>query len=110
MTVITMTNKRVVLRIFRTFAWLVAMLPKAILADNDHHMSLQLIEAREILPLQQILQVLDEVRVGAILEVELEQEYEGYQYEIEWLDQDGRVWEYKIDAISGIILEQELED
>jgi uncharacterized membrane protein YkoI len=42
--------------------------------------------------------------------VELEKEHGRYIYEIEVLDNDGKVWEMEVDAENGEILKTELED
>jgi uncharacterized membrane protein YkoI len=80
------------------------------LGDSDHQESLRLMKQGEILPLQQILDRVEQERLGRVLEVELERERGTYIYEIELLGEGGRVWEYKLDAASGEILERELED
>jgi len=81
-----------------------------VLGDDDHEKSRRLMEAGEILPLQKILGRVESERTGRVLEVELEHERGRYIYEIELLAEDGRVWEYEIDATSGEVLERELED
>ena len=80
------------------------------LGESDHQVSRRLMEAGEILPLQQILDHIKPEQAGRVLEVELERERGRYVYEIELLSEEGRVWEYKIDAATGEILERELED
>ncbi len=80
------------------------------LGESDHQVSRGLMEKGEILPLQQVLGHIQRERAGRVLEVELESEGGRYVYEIELLSDEGRVWEYKLDAASGEILERELED
>ena len=82
----------------------------SVLADDSHMEARDLAREGKILPLQQILEHLEKVQSGQILEVELEREYGLLIYEIELLDEQGRVWEFEIDAASGEILEQEEED
>ncbi|HEB96870.1 MAG TPA: peptidase [Sedimenticola thiotaurini] len=82
-------------------------------ADNDepdYERSRALVQRGEILPLPQVLDRLQQRRRGRVLEVELEQEDGGYRYEIELLDDSGRVWEYRIDAASGEILDRAQEE
>ena len=79
-------------------------------ADESHLEARQLAEEGKILSLQEIVQRIDPVQTGQILEVELEREHGLLIYEIELLDPDGTVWELKVDAASGEILERELED
>lgn len=77
-------------------------------AADDHARARRLREAGEILPLQQILAGLGpDVRV---LEVELEQADGRYLYEVEVLDRQGEVWEYRYDARNGELLGKEHED
>ena len=78
--------------------------------DGDHHESRHLVEQGEILPLQQILDLLGREQVGRVLEVELEREHGRYIYEIELLGEDGRVLEYEIDAASGEIINRRPEE
>jgi uncharacterized membrane protein YkoI len=70
----------------------------------------QLAMEGKILSLEQIVERIRQIRAGQILEVELEPEYGRMIYEIEMLDERGTVWEMKVDAVSGDILEQEQED
>lgn len=80
------------------------------LGESDQHESMRLVEQGDILPLQQILDLLGREQVGRVLEVELESEHGRYIYEIELLGEDGRVLEYEIDAASGEIISRKLED
>lgn len=79
-------------------------------ADSDYLRSRRLVESGQILPLQQILEGLSGERRRRVLEVELDEEGGGYVYEIELLGDGGQVWEYRVDAASGEILERNRED
>lgn len=79
-------------------------------ADDDHWEAHRLRQSGAILPLETILESLNRVRPGRILEVELEQKQGAYIYEIELLDPQGRVWELGIDATTGALLDAERED
>ena len=79
-------------------------------ADFSHQQARELVAGGEILPLQQILDRLEEEQPGRILEVELEQKHGGYIYEIELLDAQGRVWELEFNAENGELIEREQED
>lgn len=70
----------------------------------------RLTQSGRIQPLQDLLKVIQTEKQGRVLEAELEQKGHHYLYEIEILDELGVVWEYKIDATTGKILERELED
>ncbi len=80
------------------------------LGENDHQLSRRLMEKGEILPLQEVLGHIERERTGRVLEVELDSERGRHVYEIELLGEEGRVWEYKLDAATGEVLERELED
>lgn len=67
-------------------------------------------ESGDILPLETLLSTIQKQRPGRVLEVEFEQDRGRYLYEIEILDEGGAVLEYKIDAVTGEILESEVED
>jgi len=69
-----------------------------------------LIESGEILPLEQVLAILQRQRPGHAIDVELEHEHGRYLYEIEWLDPAGRVWELDVDARDGRLLQQDGDD
>lgn len=72
-------------------------------ADSDHDTALILRQHGEILPLQQILAAIPERYGERILEVELEQKHGNYFYEIELLDDRGTVHEIYIDAVTGLL-------
>jgi uncharacterized membrane protein YkoI len=64
----------------------------------------------KLLPLTELLKIIQAEKRGRVIEVELERRGESYFYEIEILDESGVVWEYELDAVNGEILELELED
>jgi uncharacterized membrane protein YkoI len=70
----------------------------------------RLTESGKILPLAELLRIIQLEKPGRVIEVELERKGQAYLYEIEILDEKGVVWEYKLDAVNGTILERELED
>ncbi len=80
------------------------------LADDDHMEARRLVETGSILPFEQILDTVQKRWRGRILEVELERKRGAYVYEIELLDEQGSVWEMKIDAATGKFLKTEQED
>jgi uncharacterized membrane protein YkoI len=75
---------------------------------HDHAKALQ--EQGDILPLETILDNARKDYPGKVIEVELESEYGAYLYELEILDQQGKVWELEYDARSGELLKKELDD
>jgi len=80
------------------------------LADSDHDTARQLREAGDILPLETILKKIQATHSGKVLEVELEKKHDRLVYEIELLDDNGKVWELKVDPHTGEILQQQEDD
>lgn len=81
-----------------------------ILADEEHMEARRLKEAGSILPLEQILKSVRKFQGGRILEVELEREHGRYIYEVELLEENGRVQKMEIDAVSGELLKTKRKD
>ena len=79
-------------------------------AEQDQEAAERLTQQGDILPLEQILEQARQHRDGRILETELEREYGRYLYEIELLDETGRVYELKFDAATGELIEEEREN
>ncbi|EGV52663.1 hypothetical protein Rifp1Sym_ad00100 [endosymbiont of Riftia pachyptila (vent Ph05)] len=75
---------------------------------SDHDEALRLKQAGEILPLKTILERLQQP--GQILEVELEHKQGRLVYELELLDEQGRVWEFYFDAASGEMIKKKIEN
>jgi uncharacterized membrane protein YkoI len=86
------------------------MIATLAMADEGYKEARRLTESGAILPLEDIMQSIQEEQPGRILEVEFERDDGRYLYEIEILDAKGAVWEFKLDAKSGEILKRELED
>lgn len=80
-----------------------------VLSEEDHDRAKILREQGEIRPLPEILEKAQREHPGQILEVELEEEAGKIIYELEFLDEKGRVWEMKYDAKSGVLLSSEEE-
>ena len=89
---------------------LVLLVTNSAFADSDYDRAQQLREAGEILPLETILQKLHTRHPGKVLEVELENEHGQVIYEIEILDDKGKVREIKVNAKTGEQLQQEKDD
>ena len=77
---------------------------------REHARVHSMAESNEILSLEQILHNARQQHAGRVLEVELEEKRGELVYEVEILDNNGEVWEMKLDARSGILLEEEQED
>ncbi|MEW8027611.1 MAG: PepSY domain-containing protein [Candidatus Thiodiazotropha sp.] len=80
------------------------------LADEGYEEARRLTESGAILPLEDLMRTIQVQQPGRILELELERDGNRYLYEIEILDGQGAVWEFKVDAATGEVLERELED
>lgn len=78
-------------------------------AADDQSQVRALVEQGRILPLAELLDRLPADRSGRVLEVELEEHRGMLIYEIEILDEQDRVWELKLDAQTGRLLERERE-
>jgi uncharacterized membrane protein YkoI len=78
--------------------------------SDDQETARRLTEAGEILPLETILQRAQQHQPGRVLEVEFEKDRGQYIYEIEILNPKGVVWELKLDAQTGQLLEHKQED
>ena len=63
-----------------------------------------------VLPLQTILERARRHRSGRVLDTQLEREHDRYIYAIQLVDHGGRVWEMKLDASSGELLEDHPEE
>lgn len=79
-------------------------------AEDDHVTARRLRESGQILPLEQILERARARQPGQVLETELERKGDGYIYEMEILDREGRVWELKFDARTGELIKLERDD
>jgi uncharacterized membrane protein YkoI len=85
--------------------------PGPLARDIDQDEVLQLRRGGELLPFEAVLRVaLDRYPGARLLEVELEEEDGRYIYELELLTTGGSVRELEIDARSGELLQDELED
>ncbi len=76
---------------------------------EDHNIAYKLLQNKEILSLEKILQINQKSMPGKVLEVELERENKVFIYEIEVLNDKGLVWEFKINAKTGQIIKKELD-
>ena len=79
-------------------------------ADVGHDEARRLRETGTILPVETILERVRQAQPGRLLDLELERDDGRYVYEIEVIDTAGTVWELKLDARSGALLQRERED
>ena len=97
------------LRLLFSFTGLLLLMTSA-MADEDQDVAKQLMEQGEILPLEKILEQARLIHPGRILEAEMEHKGEIYVYEIEIVDAQGRVWELKLNAQTGDLVDKEKKD
>ncbi|MBF0143004.1 MAG: PepSY domain-containing protein, partial [Magnetococcales bacterium] len=78
--------------------------------DGDHLRARRLHQQGAIRPLKEIVALARKLRPGELLEAELHESRGRVIYEIELLDEDGRIWEFHFDASSGESLGSHLEE
>lgn len=71
---------------------------------DDHVAARELLKRGEILPLNQILEVAQRRVPGDVIEVELEHEDEGWEYEVKVLTPTGHVRKITLNARNGAVL------
>jgi uncharacterized membrane protein YkoI len=98
--------------LFRNFFLAMALLLTTAnaMADDEQDVARELVKHGEILPLEKILEQARQIHPGRILEAEMDHHGTDYIYEIEILDAQGRVWELKINARDGKVINKERED
>ncbi|MFV3326946.1 PepSY domain-containing protein [Pseudomonas sp. NY15372] len=90
---------------------LLATCSLAVARDLDQDEALELRQTGVILPLEQLLEsALGRYPGARLLEAELEEKHERYEYEVELLTPDGVVREIKLDARNGMLLKDEEDD
>tara|TARA_R110001583_G_scaffold11560_3_gene52056 strand:- start:1994 stop:2323 length:330 start_codon:yes stop_codon:yes gene_type:complete len=80
------------------------------LLAKDHNNALDLVKAGEIMPLATILNKLEKLEQGQIIEVELEKKKKRLIYEIELVNKQGVVKKYIFDAKSGVLIKEKTKD
>ena len=78
--------------------------------DIDHDDAYRMQQAGKILPLETILEKAKHFHDGKALEVELEKDRGKLVYEVKILDNEGILWEMRLDATDGSIVHVEKED
>lgn len=90
---------------------LLAFCSLAVARDLDQDEALHLRQQGVILPLEQLLQsALGRYPGAKLLEAELEEDDDQYEYEVELLTPEGVVREIKLDARTGTLLKDEEDD
>ena len=67
------------------------------------------VQAQRILPLSEIIPMIEDQLNARLLEAEFEEEHGRYVYELELITDSGRMIEVDVDAATGAILEVEQE-
>ncbi|MBY4893332.1 PepSY domain-containing protein [Rhodobacteraceae bacterium N5(2021)] len=78
--------------------------------DDDQDRARRALEAGEILPLADILEVAQAARSGRVIELDLERDDGRWIYDLELITPGGYLYEMEIDGATGTILEIERED
>jgi uncharacterized membrane protein YkoI len=79
---------------------------------GDHMMARALSKSGRILSLERIAEAAKQIQPGKLIDIDLDFESRPatWVYEVEVLDDQGRVWELKLDARSGELLKIEQDD
>lgn len=86
-----------------TFALVVASGLPAVAATPSHDDARRAVEAGEIRPLAEILNIVRDKLPGEIVRVKLERKNDRWLYEFRVVDAKGRLFEVYVDARSGVI-------
>lgn len=73
---------------------------------NDHELARRAVAAGEVMPLRAVLDKLEREMPGQVMEVELERESAGWQYDIKLLRPNGSLVRLRVDARDGRVLGQ----
>jgi uncharacterized membrane protein YkoI len=91
-----------------------AALPSALAQDRDpqpdHELARQALQRKEILPLDEVLNAIRGRVPGEIVEIELEREQDRWIYEVEIIDETGRMRDVWVDAKNAEIIGMKNDD
>ena len=93
-----------------TVLFMSVVLPAIAPANENHEQARRLKESGQILPLEQIIKAAQAEHPGRVIEVDLENKKGRHVYEVELLDQQGKVWELYFDAVSGELIKRKQDD
>lgn len=79
-------------------------------ADDCSHRARELVREGQIMPLETLMEKTANLRSGRVLEVELKKKHRLYIYEIETVDDNGVVWEYRFNAVTGDLIDAREDD
>lgn len=83
---------------------------RALPGAEDARIAREAVRRGDILPLEQILDMVAEEADGQVVEIELELEDDVWEYEVELLTPDGRLIEVTLDAGSGAVIGTEADE
>lgn len=93
--------------VFLITSYILLLNPIPVQADISQTTARKLSASGQILPLETIHTKAKSIKAGKILETELESKKGIYIYEVELLDNQGTVWEIKLDAKTGALIKLE---
>lgn len=79
-------------------------------SDYDPERLQQLINSKQLIPLEQLLDTHQELLSGRVVDVELEREHKRWIYEIKVLKENGKRREFYFDGATGALLKDDNED
>lgn len=79
-------------------------------SKDDHEQARAAVQAGKILPLPTVLERLQQVHPGQVLELELEQEGGRWIYEVKLLQSDGKLLKLELDAATAQVLKVKRKD
>jgi uncharacterized membrane protein YkoI len=79
-------------------------------SEPDHELARQALQRKEILPLDQVLGAIRDRMPGEIVEIELERDQGRWIYEVEVVDETGRMRDVLVDAKDAKIIRTEDDD
>jgi uncharacterized membrane protein YkoI len=82
----------------------------AAVADVSYTEAEKLRASGEVLPVERIVEIVNQTRPGEIDDLELDRDLGRYVYEVEVHDADGREWDLDIDAKTGEVLGNDNDD
>lgn len=76
----------------------------------DYELAREAVQRGEILPLARVIDQVQKSYPGTVIEVELEFDADGVEYELELATPDGRILDIDVDAVTGKIISVDEDD
>jgi len=77
---------------------------------SDHNQALQAMESGQIKPLTDILEIVSKKVPGRVIEVELDRKHSEWVYKVKLIENGGLVRKLKVDANTGEIVRNKIDD